>query len=140
VKRARLYAVRLKADLAIIDKRRVNGEAVHGRIIGDVKGKTVLMVDDMISTAGTVCSAAELVMNMGARRVLVGATHALFCGPAVERMAESPIERITVTDTIPLSKEARKLKHLEVLSVAPLLGEAVNRIHRHESISILFSS
>jgi ribose-phosphate pyrophosphokinase len=140
VKRARTYAMRLKADLAIIDKRRVNGEAKLGRIIGEVGGKTVLMVDDMISTAGTMCSAVELVLSMGAKRVLVGATHALLCGPAVERLSQARIERITVTDTIPLNEQARQLRNLEVLSVAPLLGEAVNRIHHHESVSILFSS
>jgi ribose-phosphate pyrophosphokinase len=140
VKRARVYAVRLKAELAIIDKRRLEGEARHGAIIGDVADKTVLMVDDMISTAGTMCSAVELVRARGARRVLVGATHALLCGPAVERLAAAEIERITVTDTIPLNDKAAKLKNIEVLTVAPLLGEAVNRIHHHESLSILFSS
>ncbi len=140
VKRARAYAVRLKADLAIIDKRRINGEAKHGQIIGDVEGKTVLMVDDMISTAGTICSAVEVVLKRGATRVLIGATHPLLCGPAIERLAGLDIDRITVTDTIPLNEEAKKLKNIEVLSVAPLLGEAVNRIHHHESVSILFSS
>ena len=140
VKRARAYAMRLGADLAIVDKRRENGEARHDHVIGDVVGKTVLMVDDMISTAGTMCSAVELVRKTGAKRVLVGATHPLLCGPAVERLNAANIDRITVTDTIPINHKAEALKNLEVLSVAPLLGEAVNRIHHHESVSILFSS
>ncbi len=140
VKRARVYANRLGGDLAIIDKRRVSGSAVETRaIIGDVKGKTVLMVDDIIATAGTVTQACGLVREYGARRVIVFATHAVLCGPAVERLAQAPIDHLAVTDTIPVSDDVRrKLPNLTVLTVGELLGEAIRRIHRHESVSSLF--
>ena len=140
VKRARVYATRLGGDLAIIDKRRVSGSEIqHGAIIGDVKGKTVLMVDDIIATGGTVVRAAELVRQAGARKIIVAATHAVLCGSAVERLASAPIDHLAVTDTIPLSPAVRaKLPNLTVLSVSELLGEAIRRIHRHESVSSLF--
>jgi len=139
-KRARQYARRLNGELAIIDKRRVSGsEADMSRIIGNVKGKTVLMIDDMITTAGTVCSAAELAKNEGAERILAAATHAVFCGPAIERLQSAPIEEIVVTDTIPMpEKTLRQLDKLRVLSVAELMGEAIHRIHNDESVSSLF--
>ena len=141
-KRARLYARRLNGDLAIIDKQRVSGsEAEMGRIIGEVKGKTVLMMDDMITTAGTICSAARLAMDQGAERVLAGATHGVFCGPAIERLREAPIDELVVTDTIPMGEEiTHALADLKVLSVAELVGEAIHRIHNDESISSLFLS
>ena len=141
-KRARLYARRLNGDLAIIDKQRVSGsEAEMGRIIGEVKGKTVLMMDDMITTAGTICSAARLAMDQGAKRVLAGATHGVFCGPAIERLREAPIDELVVTDTIPMGEEiTQALVDLKVLSVAELVGEAIHRIHNDESISSLFLS
>lgn len=140
VKRARIYAQRLNGDLAIVDKRRVNGtETQTGRLIGDVAGRTVLMMDDMISTAGTVCNAAHLVRENGARRVLVGATHAVLVGPAVERLREAPIDEVVLTDTIPILPEmAGQIGGLTVLSVAPVLGEAIRRIHNNESVSSLF--
>ena len=138
---ARQYANRLNGDLAIIDKRRVSGsETEMTHIIGcDVKGKTVLMMDDMISTAGTICSAARLAMDQGASRVLAGATHAVLCGPAIERLREAPIDELVVTDTIPVGQEIiDSLDGLTVLSVAELVGEAIHRIHNNESVSSLF--
>jgi len=139
-KRARAYAQRLGGDLAIIDKRRVSGDEISvGRIIGTVKDKTVLMMDDMISTAGTICGAAELCRDQGARRILVGATHAVLCGPAIQKLADAPIDDVVVTDTIPVSAEkTASLKKLKVLSIAELVGEAIHRIHHDESVSSLF--
>lgn len=140
VKRARSYAERLGADLAVIDKRRVSGsDALVQNIIGSVDGCDVLMVDDMIATAGTVCQAAVAVRQRGARSVRLAATHAVLCGPALERLGTVPIDEIVVTDTIPVDEQTRQhLNGLKVLSVAPLLGEAIRRIHRNESVSILF--
>lgn len=139
-KRARVYADRLGGELAIIDKRRISGsETATYAIIGDVQDKTVLMIDDMIATAGTVCQAAELVRKNGAKRVIVAATHPVLCGPAVERLSKAPIDSIAVTDTIPISDEVKKrLPNLKILSVSELLGEAIGRIHRNESVSSLF--
>ena len=140
-KRARVYAQRLGGDLAIINKRRTSGghiEASH--IIGDVKGRDVLMMDDMISTAGTIATAATLCRDHGARKVYVGATHAVLCGPAIERLIKAPIDEVVVTDTIPVTAEKLDgLKTLTVLSVAELMGEAIHRIHNDESVSNLFS-
>jgi len=135
-----VYAERLGGDLAIIDRRRISGsEAVSYNIIGDVKGKTVLMVDDIIATAGTVAQAARMVKDRGAARVISTATHAVLCGPAVERLSAAPIDQLGVTDTIPITDAAREnLKGLTVLSVSELLGEAIRRIHRNESVSSLF--
>ncbi len=140
VKRARIYAQHLEGDIAVIDKRRISGsEAVVQNIIGDVRDKHVLMVDDMIATAGTVCEAAKLVKGFGAKSITVGATHPVLCGPAIERLAESPVERLVVADTVPLrDKAAFGDKTIEVLSVSELLGEAIRRIHRDESVSSLF--
>jgi ribose-phosphate pyrophosphokinase len=140
VKRARVYAERLGGDLAIINKRRVNGQDVEaGHLIGDVKGKTALMVDDMVSTAGTVCGAAELCRKHGAKHVLLGATHGVLCGPAAERLRESCIDEIVVTDTIPVSQEKiDAIGKIRVLSVSALMGEAIHRIHNNESVSSLF--
>lgn len=139
-KRARTYAERLGGELAIIDKRRVSGlEVETGRIIGDVQGKNVLMVDDMITSGGTVASAAALCKDNGATGVYVGATHAILCGPAIERLGQAPIDEIVVTDTIPVSQEkVDAIGKLRVLSVAELIGEAIHRIHNDESVSSLF--
>ena len=139
VKTANAFAQDLVGDLAIIDKRRVSGskaEATRG--IGSVEGKDVLMFDDMIATAGTICSAATLVKNHGAKSVRVGATHGVLAPPALERLADAPIDEIVVTDTIPLTPTAMEYKNLKVLSVAPLLGEAIHRIHHHKSVSAIF--
>jgi ribose-phosphate pyrophosphokinase len=140
VKRARSYAQRFNVDLAIIDKRRVSGsDIVIENIIGNVKDKTVLMVDDLISTGGTVCNAAKLCMDRGAKAIYIAATHPVLCGPAVERLSTAPIKGLIVTDTIPLSQRAKaELPGIEVLTVSELLGEAIRRIHRNESVSSLF--
>lgn len=140
VKRARVYANHLGGELAIIDKRRVSGAEIKTMaIIGEVKDQTVLMVDDIIATAGTVVKACELVHEHGARRIIVAATHGVLCGPAVERLRQAPIDHIAVTDTIPVSDETRRqLPNLVELSVSELMGEAIRRIHRNESVSSLF--
>jgi len=139
VKTANSFAHDLGGELAVIDKRRVNSsQTTATRIIGDVKGRDVLMFDDMISTAGTICSAAQLVRDNGALSVRVGATHGLFVPPALERLSEAPIDEIVVTDTVPLSDQALQLKQLKVLTVTKLLGEAIVRIHHHKSVSEIF--
>ena len=108
-------------------------------LIGDVDGRTVLMFDDMISTAGTVCEAAKLVMEKGAKDVIAACTQPVFVGLAMERLRESPISRIVTTDTIPGGTRTKPIEHkLEVLSVAVLIGEAIHRIHHDQSISALF--
>ncbi|MEE8385190.1 MAG: ribose-phosphate pyrophosphokinase [Dehalococcoidia bacterium] len=140
VKRARGYAERMGCDLAVIDKRLTSGStAVADKVIGEVESRDVLMIDDMIATAGTVCEAAQIVKDRGARSVRAAATHAVFAGPALERLAAAPFAEIVVTDTIPITNEARKeLPNLVVLSVADILGEAIARIHKHQSVSSLF--
>ncbi len=140
VKRARRYAERFNVELAIIDKRRLSGsDTVIENIIGNVEGKNVLMVDDLIATAGTVCNAAYLCREKGAKSIRIAATHPILCGPAIERLIEAPIENIILTDTIPLSQKAKEqLDNATVLTTAELLGEAIRRIHRNESVSSLF--
>jgi ribose-phosphate pyrophosphokinase len=140
VKNANMFANLLGGELAIVDKRRKSGsEVVSANIIGDVKGKTVLMFDDMITTAGTICNAARLVMQQGARDVLAAATHPVLVGLAIERLQESAIRRVIVSDTIPCEQRCRKIEDkLTVLSVAGLLGKAIHRIHHDQSISALF--
>ncbi len=140
VKRARMYAEKMGCDLAIIDKRRTSGStAVVHNIIGEVEGRDVVMIDDMIATAGTVCEAARIVTERGARSVRGAATHPVFAGPALERLAAAPFTEIVVADTIPIPNEARKhLPKLVVLSVADIFGEAIARIHKHQSVSSLF--
>jgi len=139
IKMAARYAAHLGGDLAIVYKKRVTGSVVEAsKIIGEVKGRNVLMCDDIIATAGTVCSAANLVKEHGAEKVYVGATHGVFAGQALQRLAEAPIDEVVVTNTIPLSEEAKAIKQIKVLSVASMLGEAVRRIHKNESISSLF--
>ncbi|MBN1795268.1 MAG: ribose-phosphate pyrophosphokinase [Sedimentisphaerales bacterium] len=140
MKIAARYASDLGGDLAIVHKRRINGSVVEAQqIIGDVKNRTVLMCDDIIATAGTVCSAAKMVKERGAKAVYVGATHGVLCEPALERLSQAPIDEIVITDTIPFKDEARKIG-VKVLSVADMLGEAIRRIHNNESISSLFNS
>ena len=140
VKVANTYADRLGADLAIIDKRRQTGFDVASRnVVGNVEGRTVLMVDDMITTAGTICEAARVVMEHGAIDVVCAATHAVLVGPAVERLAEAPISRIIVTDTIPNHRRVDAIQDKFVhLSVSHLLGKAVHRSHHDLSISAMF--
>ncbi len=141
VKVAESMANLLGGDLAIINKRRTSGSLVSmGHIIGDVEGKTVLMFDDMISTAGTVCEAAKLVKDKGAREVIAAATHGLFVGSAVDRLMASAISRIIVTDTVPLLPRCKPLEDRIVqLSVGQLVGEAIVRIHNNQSVSALFN-
>jgi ribose-phosphate pyrophosphokinase len=140
VKTANKYASWLGGDLAIIDKRRKSGTEVRSaNIIGDVRDKTVLMIDDMISTAGTMCEAAKLVMDHGARDVIAAATHPVLVGMAMERLADSPISQVIVTDTIPCGPRCEPIEQkLVVKSVAELLGEAIHRIHHNMSVSSLF--
>ncbi|MBM4019500.1 MAG: ribose-phosphate pyrophosphokinase [Planctomycetes bacterium] len=139
VKTARNYAELLGGDLAIIDKERVSGLDVRaGSLIGTVRGCDVLMVDDMITSGATITRAAALLKQEGARDVHVAATHPVLCGGAVRRLRGAPIKSVTVTDTIPLSDEARKLGNLRQLGLARLLGEAIRRIHLHQSVSKLF--
>jgi ribose-phosphate pyrophosphokinase len=142
VKVANTYASLLDGDLAIVDKRRVSGTKVNtANLIGEVRGRTVLMMDDMISTAGTVCEAARLVMDRGAERVLVGATHPVLVGLAMERLAEAPIERVVVTNTIPGGARYDPIREKIVeLCVSKLLGDAIHRIHHNQSVSALFKS
>jgi len=138
VPRTRYFAKELECSLAIIDKRRdKHNEAIASHVIGDVKGKVCVMFDDMIDTAGTICEASRLLLEKGAKDVYVCAAHAVFSGPAIERLANSPIKEVIITNTIPqdISKLPEKIKQL---SVAPLLGEAISRIHDDESISSLF--
>jgi len=140
VKVANMYATVLGCDLAIVDKRRQSGtEVTVKNLIGDVDGRTVLMFDDMISTAGTVCEAARLVKDHGATDVVVSATHPVLVGMAMERIADSPISRVNVCDTIPAGNRYGAIEDkITVLSVAKLLGEAVHRIHHDQSVSAMF--
>jgi ribose-phosphate pyrophosphokinase len=140
IKTAARYAANLNGDLAIIHKRRISGKEVAAEeIIGNVEGRNILMCDDIIATAGTVCSAAELVKKRGAKRVYVGATHGIFAEPAVERLNSAGIDEVIVTDTISASEKNKQLNNLKVLTVSDLLGEAIKRIHRNESISAIFN-
>ena len=141
VKRSQVYANMLGGEISIIDKRRKSGseiKAVH--IIGDVAGKNALMVDDMITTAGTVTEACKLLKDNGVLDIYIAATHAVFAPPAMERLLECPFTKIAVTDSIPIGTRADAIKdRLVVLSVAQLLGDAIHRIHHKESVSALFS-
>jgi len=139
VERTRAYSKRLGASLAIIDKRRERAnvsEVMH--IIGDVAGKDCIIVDDMIDTAGTLCNAARAVMDGGARSVVACATHGVLSGPAVQRIEESPLEEVVVTNSVLASEEARASKKIKFLSIGRLLGEAIRRIHNSDSVSSLF--
>jgi len=139
VERARGMAKRLNAGLAIVDKRRSSpnvAEVMH--LIGDVKGKNAIIVDDMIDTAGTLCKAAEAVIGEGAAHVYAVASHAVLSGPAVERIDASLLDAVVVTDTIPLSAAARGSRKLQVVSVSHIFGEAIRAIHHHDSVSRLF--
>jgi ribose-phosphate pyrophosphokinase len=138
VERARAIAKRLKAGLAIIDKRRDGPNvAVFMYLIGDVKDKDVVIIDDMIDTAGTLMQAVEAVKREGARRVLACGVHPVLSGPAMERIGDPQLEELIITNTIPLSRD-KQLPKIHALSVAPLLAEAIRRIHGEESVSNLF--
>jgi ribose-phosphate pyrophosphokinase len=139
VERARAYAKRLDAALAIVDKRREapNVAEVHN-VIGDVEGRTCLIVDDIVDTAGTLVGSVRALKEKGANNVVACFTHAVLSGPAMSRIAEADVDRIAVTDTIPLSEEKLREPKLTMLSVAGLLGEAIARIHSNSSVSSLF--
>ncbi|CDE97734.1 MAG TPA: ribose-phosphate pyrophosphokinase [Cyanobacteria bacterium UBA10660] len=136
--RTRHFAKKLDIPIAIIDKRRdKHNEAIATNVIGDVENKVCLMFDDIIDTAGTICEAAKLLKSKGAKDVYVGATHPVFSGPAVERLASAPIKECIVTNTIPLDM-SKMPSNIKQISVAPLLAQAISRIHDDESISSLF--
>ncbi len=137
VERARAFAKRLNYDLAIIDKRRTSptdADIMH--VVGEVEGRTALIYDDMVDTAGTLCKAAKALMGVGAKEVWAAAAHGVLAGPAIERIESSPIKELVITDSI--SANGKKSDKVKYLSVAPLLGDAINRIHDERSISALF--
>jgi ribose-phosphate pyrophosphokinase len=137
--RARAYAKRLDADLAIVDKRRTeDGTAEVMNVIGDVKGRTCILQDDIVDTAGTMQKAATALKDAGAERVFACAVHGVLSGPAIERIEKSPLDQLIVTNTIPLSPEAQQCKKIVVRSVARLLGQAIRNIHEETSVSSLF--
>lgn len=141
IKMASRYAGHFSGDLAIVHKKRFSGSEVEAsEIIGEVKGKNVLMCDDIIATAGTVCGAVNLIKQRGAAKIYICATHGVFAGQALERLAKAPVDEIVVTDTIPLTEQTKKVKNIKVLSVAAMLGEAIKRTHRNESVSSLFNN
>ncbi len=138
VGRARAYAKKMDAPLAIIDKRRPKHNTAEVlNIIGDIKGKNCVIIDDLVDTAGTLTEVAKLLMKEGAREVFACATHGVLSGPAIERLEDSPISELIITNTIPLPTE-KQISKIKVLSVAGLLGEAILRIHEDSSVSTLF--
>ncbi len=139
VERARAYAKHLDCSVALIDKRRVGPNVAKAmNIIGDVSGKTAIIVDDMIDTAGTLTEAVNACLSHGATAVYAAATHGVLSGPAIERLSASPIKEVIVTDTIPLSEAGKSCTKIKQLSVAPILAEAIQRIHHYDSVSSLF--
>jgi ribose-phosphate pyrophosphokinase len=139
-KLARRFADRLSADIAFIDKRRPKGThnvAVATEVVGDIAGRTCVIVDDMIDTAGTVVSAANLLIDRGASDVYIAATHGLLSGPAVDRLKNAPVREVVVTNTVPISDEKR-FDSLRVLSIAPLVGDAIAAVFEDRSVSQLF--
>lgn len=140
VERARFFAKKVDAALAIVDKRRTDmnvAEVMH--VIGDVRGRTCLIIDDIIDTAGTLVKTAEALVNAGAARVYACASHPVLSGPAIERIANSKMEEVVVTNTIPLTKAAKDEPKIKVLSIAGLLGRAIQSIHEETSVSSLFA-
>ncbi|MDR2161642.1 MAG: ribose-phosphate pyrophosphokinase [Desulfovibrio sp.] len=139
VERARSYAKRLGASLAIIDKRRDRpNQATAMHVIGDVEGKTAIVIDDMIDTAGTLVATGNVLLENGAQEVMACATHPVFSGPAMERLNDSPFSQIFVTDTIPCGEKCLRCSKVKVLSVAGLLAKAIHNIHTESSVSVLF--
>ena len=137
--RARAYAKRLGGELAIVDKRRTeDGTAEVMNVVGDVQGRTCILQDDIIDTAGTIQKAAQALKDAGAARVLACAVHGVLSGPAIDRIEKSPLDQLIVTNTIPLGEAARRCKKIVVLSVARLLGQAIRSIHEETSVSSLF--
>ena len=141
VVRARAVAKQINADLAIIDKRRPTAnEAQIMHIIGDVKGKSCLIVDDMVDTAGTLCKAADALKDHGATKVVAYCTHPVLSGPAIQNIEESNLDSLVVTDTIPLNEKAKSCKSIRQLSMAKLLAESIRRVSNEESISAMFDN
>ena len=139
VERARAYAKRLDAGLAIVDKRRdAPNQAKAMHLIGNVQGKTAIVLDDMVDTAGTMCAAGQVLADNGAREILACATHPVLSGPAIERMDKSVFSQILVTDTIPLDARKTTCKKIKVHSVAELLAQAIVNVHGEASVSVLF--
>ena len=139
VERARYFAKKMDAPLAIVDKRRIDvnvREVMH--LIGDVKGRPALIIDDLIDTAGTLVKTVEALLKEGATKVYAGSTHAVLSGPAVKRICESPLEELIVTDSVPLTENAKEVDKIKVLSVAELLARGIRSIHEETSISELF--
>ncbi|ODS30911.1 MAG: ribose-phosphate pyrophosphokinase [Candidatus Scalindua rubra] len=141
IKIARLYSKHLNMRLAVVDKRRTGPEETEvGFVIGDVKDRNAIIIDDLIATGGSICEAARVLKEKGAKDIYVGATHPVLCGSAAEKLGSSLIKEIAVTDTIPLNDNAKSLgTKIKTLSVASLLGEAIKRIHTNTSISSMFS-
>jgi ribose-phosphate pyrophosphokinase len=139
VERTRSFAKRLDASLAIMDKRRERANVAQVmHIIGTVKGKVAVILDDMVDTAGTLTQAAQALKEHGATAIFACCTHAVLSGKAIQKINDSPLEELIVTDTIPINQEGRGCKKIKVLSVAELFGEAIKRIHKNESVSSLF--
>lgn len=139
VERARAFATRLNSSLAIIDKRRAGPNVVaEMHIIGEVKGMVAVLLDDMVDTAGTLTTAAEALEREGAKKIFGCCTHPVLSGPAIQKINESPLEELIVTNSIPLRPEAERCKKIKILSVAHLIGEAIQRTHQERSISSLF--
>ncbi len=139
VERCRAFAKRLNTTLAIVDKRREKANECEAMsVIGDVKGKIAVLLDDMVDTAGTLCSAAEVLMEAGATEVIACCSHGVLSGPAIERLEKSRINRLVITDSVPLRGEAKDCAKIKVLSVNKLIAEAVRRIHADDSVSSLF--
>jgi ribose-phosphate pyrophosphokinase len=139
VERARFFAKKMDSALAIVDKRRVDvnvAEVMH--VIGDVHGRTCLVIDDLIDTAGTLCKTAQALMENGATAVYACATHAVLSGPAIQNIANSVITQVVVTNTIPLTEDATKEPKIKVLTIAGLIGRAIQSIHEETSVSRLF--
>jgi len=137
--RARAYAKRLDGELAIVDKRRTeDGTAEVMNVIGDVEGRTCILQDDIIDTAGTIQKAAQALKEAGAERVLACAVHGVLSGPAIDRIEKSPLDQLIVTNSVPLGEAGRRCKKIVVLSVARLLGQAIRNIHEETSVSSLF--
>jgi ribose-phosphate pyrophosphokinase len=141
VERARAFAKRIESPIAIIDKRRSGpNEAKAYHLIGEVRDKTAIILDDMIDTAGTLTQGVDSLIKNGAKRVFAVATHPVLSGPAITRLKESPIEKLWVTDSIPLKEAAKESGKFEVVSVAPVVAEAIQRIYSYDSVSALFDS
>lgn len=139
IKMARAYAKRMNAHLAIVDKRRIDDQHTETMsILGEVKGKNIVIVDDLVATASSICEAALALKKAGALKIFAAVTHPILSGPAIERIKKSPIEEFIISDSIPL-EASKKDPVFRVLSVAPLLGEAIYRIHHEESVSSLFN-